>query len=60
MDVTVVTQLIGSIGFPIVACGALFWQMNKNEERNAQVISDLTHAIDELREYIQVNIGGDN
>ncbi len=60
MDVTVVTQLIGSIGFPIVACGALFWQMNKNEERNAQVISDLTHAIDELREYIQMNIGGDN
>lgn len=59
MDVTVVTQLIGSIGFPIVACGALFWQMNKNEERNAQVISDLTHAIDELREYIQMNIGGD-
>lgn len=60
MDVTVVTQMIGSIGFPIVACGALFWQMNKNEERNAQVISDLTHAIDELREYIQMNIGGDN
>lgn len=60
MDVTVVTQLIGSIGFPIVACGALFWQMNKNEERNAQVISDLTHAIDDLREYIQMNIGGDN
>lgn len=59
MDVTVVTQLVGSIGFPIVACGALFWQMNKNEERNAQVISDLTHAIDELREYIQMNIGGD-
>lgn len=59
MDINVVTQLIGSIGFPIVACGALFWQMNKNEERNAQVISDLTHAIDELREYIQMNIGGD-
>ncbi len=59
MDVGTVTQLIGSIGFPIVACGALFWQMNKNEERNAQVIADLTHAIDDLREYIQMNIGGD-
>lgn len=31
MDFATVGQLIGSLGFPIVACGALFWQMNKNE-----------------------------
>mgnify|MGYP000712549815 CR=1 FL=1 len=31
MDVTMVTQLIGSLGFPIVCCGALFWYLVKEK-----------------------------
>ena len=58
MNVADITQLIGSVGFPIVACAALFWQMNRQEERQSQVIKELTNAIDELREYIQINIRG--
>ena len=34
MDVQVIGQLIASLGFPIVACCAMFWMVNKNEERH--------------------------
>lgn len=29
MDANVIMQLVGSLGFPIVCCGALFVQQNK-------------------------------
>ena len=32
MDVNVITQLITTVGFPIAACIALFWQSNKQSE----------------------------
>lgn len=30
-----ITQAIGSLGFPIVACIALFWRMVKSDEQRA-------------------------
>lgn len=52
IDITTLTQLIGSLGFPIVCCMALFWYMikqnkAKEEEREAhkQEISELKEAI---------------
>lgn len=48
-------QLIGTLGFPIVCCGALFWMQYKNEqarrEDNANMIETInnnTVAITEL------------
>lgn len=32
MDVATIGQLVGTLGFPIVCCGALFWLSIKNEQ----------------------------
>lgn len=61
MDVQVIGQLIASLGFPIVACGALFWMVNKNEERHQdemeglrKTIEDNTNVLSSLKELIQL------
>lgn len=46
MDYNAIMQLIGSLGFPIVACGALFWKMNKDAENHKQETDSLKQAID--------------
>lgn len=48
MDWQAVGQLIGSYGFPIVACGALFWYIVK-EQRDTRAV------LDELKSIIQNN-----
>lgn len=61
MDVQVIGQLIASLGFPIVACGAMFWMVNKNEERHKDEIGNLRKTIEDntsvlasLKELIQI------
>ena len=49
MDMSEIVQLIGSLGFPIVACIALFWQLNKRNEYHKQETDSLKEAIDELK-----------
>lgn len=49
MDTGNIVQLIGSLGFPIVACGALFWMLNKQTELHRDEMNVLKEAIDELR-----------
>ena len=63
MDVQVIGQLVASLGFPIVACGALFWMVNKNEERHREemdglrkTIEDNTNVLASLKELIQIVI----
>ena len=46
MDVSTFTQLIGSLGFPVAACIALFWKMNKQDEQHSEEISKMTTAIE--------------
>jgi len=67
MDTNEIIQLINGVGFPIVACGALFWWMNKTQEKNTQAIVDVNLAItkfigtlDELAEAVKElkNLGG--
>ena len=55
MDIATIGQLIGTLGFPIVCCGVLFWMQYKNEqarrEDNANMIETInnnTVAITEL------------
>lgn len=45
MDVSVVTQLIGSLGFPIVACGVLFYHNTKIEQQHKQEMDKLADAL---------------
>lgn len=52
MDFNVIMSAIGSVGFPIVACCAMFWLYNKT-------ITDLTNTltrIDTTIEYLTKEI----
>ena len=46
MDVTVITQLIGSLGFPIVCCGALFWYMIKEKDAHKAEMGELRKSVE--------------
>lgn len=45
MDVNELIQLIGSLGFPIVACGALFWRMIKSDEQHKEEMTKMSEAL---------------
>lgn len=45
MDFQSITSLIGSLGFPIVCCIALFLQLQKSGERHKEEINKLSEAI---------------
>lgn len=45
MDVTQVMQAIGSLGFPIVACCALFYYLNKEQESHKEEMGAVTEAL---------------
>ena len=47
MDVNQLTQLINGCGFPIAACGALFWMLNNS-------FKELTVAINNLSDQMHV------
>ena len=60
MDVNVIMQAISTVGFPICACGALFWMVNKQDTQHKEEISALrsvleanTQALTELRDMIK-------
>lgn len=46
MDVTMVTQLVGSLGFPIVCCGALFWYLVKEKDAHKDEMEELRKSIE--------------
>lgn len=46
MDVTMVTQLVGTLGFPIVCCGALFWYMVKEKDAHKAEMEELRKSVE--------------
>lgn len=63
MDAQVIGQLVASLGFPIVAAAAMFWMVNKNEERHKdeldsmrKTIEDNTNVLSSLKDLIQLII----
>lgn len=59
MDPQVLMQAVTTLGFPIVACIALFWYVNKQNENHKEEISTLretlqdnTNILHELKELI--------
>ena len=46
MDVTMVTQLVGTLGFPIVCCGALFWYLVKEKDAHKEEMEELRKSIE--------------
>lgn len=45
MDANTIIQLVGSLGFPIVMCGALFWRMVKSDEQHKEEMDKLSMAL---------------
>ena len=43
--VQIATQLIGSLGFPIVACGALFWKVHSQDKMHREEMSELAKTV---------------
>ena len=65
MDVNAIISLVGTLGFPIVMCGALFWYMIKQNEQHSTESREMRDAINELKLAIveltdRLRGGGDN
>lgn len=45
MDLTIINQLIGSVGFPIACCIILFWQLNKNQNNHREEMDKMAEAL---------------
>jgi flagellar biogenesis protein FliO len=45
MDVSTVTQIIGSLGFPIAACVGIAWYVVKIQKQNNDTISKMSDAL---------------
>ena len=53
MDYNAIGQLIGTLGFPIVACCALFWMLNTTMKENTASNRDVRTALIELTAYMR-------
>lgn len=49
MSVDQITQLINGVGFPIVACGALFWMLNGSFKSMQETFGEFRKTMDEVR-----------
>lgn len=45
MDVATLAQLIGSLGFPIVCCGVLFYHMFESDKQHKEEMEKLSEAV---------------
>lgn len=54
MDANTIIQIISSLGFPIVMCGALFWYMVKRLEHLKDTINENTKMLAKLTTLINI------
>lgn len=47
MDFSTLSQLISSVGFPIAACVALFWQMNRESTQHKEEMDALKESLNQ-------------
>lgn len=47
MNIQDVTTLVSSLGFPIVACGALFWSNLKTSDHYNKTIEEMRKTIED-------------
>ena len=45
MDQNTIIQLVSTLGFPIVCCGALFWRMIKSDEQHKAEMDKFSEAL---------------
>ena len=58
MNVNDITTLIGSLGFPIVACVGMFYLYNRTLKDFTSTLNDIVTQIKELREDIKELVNG--
>lgn len=46
MDVEIIQQLIGSLGFPIACVCAMFWMWNKERDDHKSEMTNMTTALE--------------
>lgn len=55
MDYTVMTQIVSTLGFPIVMCGVLVWLNVKQMKAHAESEENFTNALaDNTKAYIEL------
>lgn len=62
MDVSVIAQLVSTLGFPIVMCAALFWKLDKSDEQHKDEIDKLSESLNNntvVMEKLLVKLGGE-
>lgn len=59
MDANTVVSLIGSVGFPIVACVGMFFLYDRTLKEFTTTLNDIVTQIKELREDIKEFMGTD-
>lgn len=47
MDTGIIVELINTVGFPIVACGALFWMNIHSLKQQRMILNELTKTVDQ-------------
>ncbi len=47
MDVKAIVEIISTVGFPIVCCGALFWYVVKEQRSTREAMESLKTVINE-------------
>ena len=52
MDVSAIVQLVGSLGFPIACCGALFWRMIKSDEQHKEEMYKISTSLNNNTEAL--------
>lgn len=52
MDIATITSLIGSLGFPIVVSGALFWYIVKTQREMRDAVDNNTKVMLKLIEHM--------
>lgn len=55
MDITTLSQLVGSLGFPILASCALFYQIQLQNKEHKSEIKDLTECMSNIQDAINGN-----
>lgn len=58
MNVNDIVTLIGSLGFPIVACVGMFYLYNRTLKDFTATLNDIVTQIKELREDIRELVNG--
>lgn len=50
MDIQAILNAIATVGFPIVACAALFWMINKTMKELVSAVNNNTDALNRFSE----------